>query len=99
MGIDGAGSNISPRIGPRDVSEAERSERAVEGPKQIARIERADRVEISTAGRELARADEAGGPLGPERRAEILARLESGFYHSAEVAEQVAGALVARGDL
>lgn len=99
MGIDGAGSNISPRIGSRDVSEAERSERVVQGPDQGSRGERADRVEISSRGRELARAGEVEGSLSPERRSEIVARLESGFYDSPDIAEQVARALVDRGDL
>lgn len=99
MGIDGAGSNITPRIGSRDVPETERAERAVQGPGEISRAERLDRVEISPEGRELARAEEAGETLTPERRAEILARLESGFYDSPRIAEQVARAIVARGDL
>lgn len=99
MGIDGTGSNITPRVGPREVPESERPERAVQGPGQISRAERADRVEISSRGRELARTDEAVESLPPERRAEIAARLESGFYDSSDIAEQLARVLMDRGEI
>lgn len=88
MAIDGAGSNTPPRIGGRDAPEADRSDGAVRDPREIFR-----RI------RELASAEGSGDVPSVERLREIQSRLESEFYHSPEIAEKVARAILARGDL
>lgn len=85
MAIDGAGSNTPPRIGGRDAPEAERG---VRDPREIFR-----RI------RELASAEGSEDVPSVERLREIQSRLESEFYHSPEIAEKVARAILARGDL
>jgi len=62
--------------------------------------DRADRVDISSAGRELAaQLVDRGGGLSPGRFEEIRARIEGGVYDDASIAEEVASRLFESGDL
>jgi negative regulator of flagellin synthesis FlgM len=70
----------------------------------VAAVERADKVEISDAGREKAsHVDAAAGgeaaELDPERVAAIRKRILEGAYDSVEVVGEVARRLLERGDL
>jgi hypothetical protein len=56
---------------------------------------RADRVEISEAGRAMA----AQGALSPERVADVRQKVAAGAYNTMEVAAEVARRMIARGDL
>lgn len=64
---------------------------------------RSDRIEISEEARALARSRMAEAmeeaALTPERIAEILSRIESGFYDRPEIVHRVARAILSRGDL
>ena len=68
----------------------------------VERIERTDRVQISTAGRRLAEqldAPRAGEPLSEARVQEIRRRIDTGVYDRADVIETVARRMLARGDV
>ena len=67
---------------------------------EVRRVERADRVEISPEGRELAAQllSESSEPAGG-RQDVIAVRLGHGYYNDPAVAKDVAGRLLASGDL
>ena len=82
--------------GPHGTSES--SKRA--DTEEVQRVERADRVEISAEGRELAtRLLAQDSTLSKSERASVSARIEDAFYDDHEVAEAVAERLFASGDL
>jgi hypothetical protein len=85
MSINEIGSDLIRAFGPkgREASGASGSSESDEPTK----VERGDRVEISSAGREMA------------RFAEIRERMDRGFYDDASVAEDVARRLVDSGAL
>ncbi len=74
-----------------------------DAPSEVARVERADRVEISDQGRALAEQAEpvagAGQDLTPARAAAIQERIESGVYDRSDFAREVASRLLSSGDL
>jgi anti-sigma28 factor (negative regulator of flagellin synthesis) len=68
----------------------------------VERIERADRVQISDAGRRRAEQLDAAQPARPLSEArvhELRQRVESGVYDRAEVIETVARRMLALGDV
>lgn len=62
-------------------------------------VTRADSVQISEAGRELAARGGEGPELSPERIAEVRRRILEGAYSSTAVVGQVAQNILARGDV
>lgn len=73
---------------------------AADGSSSESRTDRADRVEISDAGRELAaRTLDANGGMTESRRALIEDRISQGFYNDSAVAEKIAHRLLDSGDL
>ena len=99
MSIHKIGSDLIRPAGPNGSRRASTSSKQAD-PEELRRIERADRVEISAEGQELAAqlVDEGDG-LMRSRSAVIRSRLEEGFYNDPMVAKRVAARLVASGDL
>lgn len=69
------------------------------GPSQgVTRASREDSVQISDAARALAGGEAAGGPLTPERTAELRRKVLEGAYNSMNVVDHVAKRILERGD-
>ena len=98
MSIHKIGSDLIRPFGPKRTSAAEST--GADSSEDAQRAPKADRVELSREGLELAAqiASEADG-LSPAREAQIRERLESGFYNDPEIVDQVAQNLFASGDL
>jgi anti-sigma28 factor (negative regulator of flagellin synthesis) len=60
---------------------------------------RNDSVQISDAARALAGGEAAGGPLTPERTAELRRKVLEGAYNSLNVVDHVAKRIIERGDV
>jgi len=96
MSIHKIGSDLIRPFGTKGTTPAADSS-AAEGADDAQRTPRADRVEISRQGRELAA--QLDTRLTPERTAEIRQRIDSGFYDSPDVAGQVARGVMDSGDI
>ncbi len=104
MRINDKGAELARAEMVRSTRTAEVSAAGGEPVGAVATLERADRVQISDAGRALAARAEgaeegAGTELTPERIAEVRRRILEGAYNSVEVAGQVARGILERGDL
>ena len=97
MTIINIGSDIVRHEGSKPTQAAERDDDQQRAVQDIARVERADRIDISVEGRALAAANAAGA--SPERLEQIRERLASGYYDASQVADEVARGLLASGDL
>jgi anti-sigma28 factor (negative regulator of flagellin synthesis) len=99
MSIHKIGSDlIRPAGGREPVRGSASSEHA--DSEELRRVDRADRVEISAEGRELAAQLLREGEALTESRAEMIrSRIENGFYNDPSVAQNVAERLLATGDL
>jgi hypothetical protein len=99
MSIHKIGSDLIRPSGPNGTRRGSGSSKQAD-TEELRRIERADRVDISAEGRELAAqlVEERNG-LTKSRTAVIENRLEQGFYDDPPVAEKVAARLLASGDL
>ena len=64
-----------------------------------ARPARSDSVQISDAARALQSGSAAGGPLTPERTAELRKKVLEGAYNSLNVVDHVAKRIIERGDV
>ena len=76
-----------------------RSGGAAAGAQGAGRPARTDSVQISDAARALAGGEAAGGPLTPERTAELRKKVLEGAYNSLNVVDHVAKKLLERGDV
>ncbi len=97
MTIINIGSDIVRHEGSKPTQAAEHGDGQQRAVEDIARVERADRIDISVEGRALAAANAAGAT--PERLEQIRERLASGYYDASQVADEVARGLLASGDL
>ena len=97
MTIINIGSDIVGHEGSKPTQAAERDDSKQLVVQDVARVERADRIDISVEGRALAAANAAGA--SPERLEQIRERLASGYYDASQVADEVARGLLASGDL
>lgn len=95
-----------PEVVPMDVAKNVRPVGAAagqEGQPASAAPQRADRVQISDAGRARAahatEQDTAAEALSPERHASIRQSVLEGAYNSVQVVDEVARRILARGDL
>lgn len=66
---------------------------------ELKRVERADRVEISDRGRELAASSLESAAEARAPQETVKSRIESGFYNDPAVVEKVASRLIMSGDL
>jgi hypothetical protein len=69
------------------------------GAQGAGRPPRGDSVQISDAARALAGGEAAGGPLTPERTAELRKKVLEGAYNSLQVVDHVAKRILDRGDV
>ena len=97
MTINNIGSDSVRHEGSKPTERAERGDDQQRVVQDIARVERADRIDISLEGRALAAANAAGA--SPERLEQIRERLASGYYDASQVADEVARGVLASGDL
>ena len=97
MTINNIGSDSVRHEGSKPTQGAERVDDQQRVIQDLARVERADRIDISVEGRALAAAGAAG--VSPERLEQIRERLAGGFYDASQVADEVARGLLASGDL
>ena len=95
MSINKIGSDLIRPFGPKGARSSSGDSRVGDPVEETSRAPRADRVEISQEGRELA----AQAGLGEARSAEIRERIDSGFYNDPQVVDQVARRVFASGDL
>lgn len=76
---------------------------AQNNPSGIALVRRADEVEISDAARALSAGEDPSetqaSALDPRRASEIRSKILSGAYNSAQMADQVARAILGSGEL
>ena len=72
---------------------------ASSGAAGAVRAPRSDSVQISDAARALAGGQAAGGPLTPERTAELRKKVLEGAYNSTQVVDQVAKRILGSGDV
>lgn len=72
---------------------------AAEATQPAAPANRADRVEISEAGRALSLHEGAEAELTPERTAEIRQKILDGAYESLEAVDELARRILTSGDL
>ncbi len=102
MSIQDIKNSLVRSIGAGSVREGDSGGTEKDGLQQIARVERSDRVEISSEGRALAARPEpvkaSGEALTPEHVAAIEQRLATRVYLRAELAEEVAARLLNSGD-
>ena len=97
MSINKIGSNL---IRPLRTDNPKHSSTASENDSdELKRVERADRVEISDRGRELAAGTLESGAEARASREPVQGRIDSGFYNDPAVVEKVASRLIASGDL
>lgn len=98
MSIHKIGSDL---IRPSGAGGAKRGSGSPEGEgAELARVARADRVDISAEGLELAaQLERESEGLSEGRRKAITARLANGFYNDPPTAKQVAERLQLSGDL
>lgn len=97
MSIDKIGSNLIRPLrsdGPTRTSVS--SDGDSDEPK---RVERADRVEISDRGRELAAGSLDSAAEARTSTDTVRGRIDSGFYNDPAVVEKVASRLISSGDL
>lgn len=85
----------------RDVRGVGAGARGAQTGQPVPGVERADRVQISDAGRALAAHTQGPteGELSEERIAEIRTRILEGAYNSLEVVDEVARRMLRSGDL
>ena len=83
MTINNIGSDSVRREGSKPAEEAKRGDDRQRVAQDVARVERADRIDISVEGRALAAASAAGA--NPERLEQIRERLASGYYDASQV--------------
>ena len=99
MSIHKIGSDLIRPFTPKGTRATEQKKDGDASPRP-GRSERADRVGFSAEG--LALAAQAQGTekeLSPERLADIESKVADGFYHTPEVADEVARRVLASGDL
>jgi len=65
----------------------------------IVKVDRADKVTISDAGRNLSAIENEKSSLSPERLTELRTRVLDGAYDSLEVVELIARRILATGDV
>lgn len=97
MTINNIGSDGVRREGSIPAEKMESGDDPQRVVQDIARVERADRIDISVEGRALAAAGAAG--VSPDRLEQVRERLANGFYDASQVADEVASGLLASGDL
>ncbi len=99
MYVNGMGPAKGP-LGPEEAPGARKADGASPGTRSDAPTgnrERADRVEISSQGRAMAEAADAG--LSAEQVSWFRGRLDAGYYDAPEVMSETARRLLRSGDL
>ena len=97
MTVNKLGSDIIRHEGSKPAQGAEQGDDQQRVVREVDRVERSDRVDISSEGRALVAAEAAG--VSPDRIEQIRQRLVSGFYDASQVADEVAQRLLESGDL